>query len=177
MTESACARKLLPAHGLSPQQFRNALGQFPSGITVVSGIAGKSPLGFTCQSFYSVSMDPPLVSFSVMASSTTYPQIRDTGSFVVNVLAKGQHGVSDQFARSGTDKWAGIGWSPSPNGNPVIAGSLMWIDCEIWAEHEAGDHTIVIGQVRDISSAEVPGQDPLLFYKGRYHHLADEPAL
>ena len=75
-----------------------------------------------------------------MKTSTTYPRIAADGKFAVNVLAHDQHAVSNQFARKGTDKWAGIDWSPAASGNPIIADTLMWVDCEIWAEHEAGDH-------------------------------------
>ena len=76
-----------------------------------------------------------------MTNSTTYPRIRETGKFSVNVLSHDQHTVSNQFARKGTDKWAGIDWTPTAGGNPVIADTLMWLDCDIWAEHEAGDHS------------------------------------
>ncbi|WES64378.1 flavin reductase family protein [Microbacter sp. GSS18] len=151
--------------------FRDTLSHYASGITVISGVEADGPIGFTCQSFYSVSVDPPLVSFSVMTTSTTYPRIRETGSFAVNVLATSQHTVSSQFARSGTDKWAGIDWSAAESGNPIIAGTLMWLDCEIWAEHEAGDHYIVIGRVKDMSPADWHTDEPLLFYKGKYRHL------
>ncbi|AXH36924.1 flavin reductase [Humibacter sp. BT305] len=156
-----------------PRVFRDTLGHYASGITIITGTDEQGPIGFTCQSFYSVSMDPPLVSFSVMTNSTTYPRIRETGRFAVNVLSHHQHTVSNQFAKKGTDKWAGIDWQPTQAGNPVIADTLMWLDCEIWAEHEAGDHQIVIGRVNEISPAEWHRHEPLLFFKGRYRHLRD----
>jgi flavin reductase (DIM6/NTAB) family NADH-FMN oxidoreductase RutF len=153
--------------------FRDALGHFASGVTIISGIDDDGPIGFTCQSFYSVSMEPPLISFSVMTNSTTYPRIRERGKFAVNVLSHHQHDVSSQFARKGTDKWAGIAWSPTGAGNPVIHDTAMWLDCEIWAEHEAGDHYIVIGQVNEMSPSEWHRHEPLLFFKGAYRHLRD----
>lgn len=159
--------------GLDPRAFRDTLGHFASGITIVSGTDADGPIGFTCQSFYSVSMDPPLVSFSVMTNSTTYPRIRETGRFAVNVLSHHQHDVSSQFARKGTDKWAGVSWTPTQAGNPVIADTLMWLDCEIWAEHEAGDHLIVIGRVVEMSPAEWHRHEPLLFFKGMYRSLRE----
>ncbi len=159
--------------GLDPRAFRDTLGHFASGITIVSGIDEAGPVGFTCQSFYSVSMDPPLVSFSVMMTSTTYPRIRETGRFAVNVLSDHQHDVSSQFARKGADKWAGISWAPTGAGNPVIHDTTMWLDCEIWAEHEAGDHLIVIGKVIELSPAQWARREPLLFFKGAYRHLRD----
>ncbi|MGP3535761.1 flavin reductase family protein [Microbacterium sp. RD1] len=162
-------------HGTAFDQraYRDALGHFASGVTIISGIDEDGPIGFTCQSFYSVSMDPPLISFSVMTNSTTYPRIRDTGRFAVNVLSHHQHTVSSQFARKGSDKWTGIEWSPTREGNPVIHDSLMWLDCDIWAEHEAGDHHIVIGKVNEMSPSEWHRHEPLLFFKGAYRHLRD----
>lgn len=156
-----------------PRVFRDTLGHYASGITIISGIDDEGPVGFTCQSFYSVSTEPPLVSFSVMTTSTTYPRVRETGTFAVNVLAHDQHGVSNQFARKGTDKWAGIDWTPSVSGNPVIADTLMWLDCDIWAEHEAGDHYIVIGRVKEMSPASWHKEEPLLYFKGQYRHLRE----
>ncbi|GAA1466273.1 flavin reductase family protein [Microbacterium thalassium] len=155
--------------------FRDTLGRFASGITIVTATDGAGPVGFTCQSFSSVSLDPPLVSFSVMASSTSYPRIRETGGFAVNVLSEGQRHVSAQFARRGADKWAGIDWTPSSVGNPLLDDALMWVDCELWAEHEAGDHVIVIGRVTRLDRAE--GLRPLLYYRGGYRSIdadADE---
>ncbi len=163
------------AHGpaFDARVFRDTLGHYASGITIISGIDEEGPIGFTCQSFYSVSTEPPLVSFSVMTNSTTYPGVRDTGSFVVNVLAHDPHTVSNQFARKGTDKWAGIDWTPTASGNPVIADTLMWLDCDIWAEHEAGDHYIVIGRVNEMSPASWHKEEPLLYFKGQYRHLRE----
>jgi 3-hydroxy-9,10-secoandrosta-1,3,5(10)-triene-9,17-dione monooxygenase reductase component len=158
---------------IDPRAFRDVLGHFASGITIVSGIDDDGPIGFTCQSFYSVSMDPPLISFSVMKTSTTYPRIRRTGRFAVNVLSHDQDAVSSQFARSGTDKWAGVSWAPTAAGDPVIHDTLMWVDCEIWAEHEAGDHLIVIGRVVEMSPSHWHRREPLLFFKGAYRHLRD----
>ncbi|MBZ5739510.1 flavin reductase family protein [Nocardioides mangrovi] len=161
--------RLRPA--LDTAVFRETLGHYASGITIISGYEGDEPVGFTCQSFYSVSMDPPLVSFSVMRTSTTYPRIARTGRFAVNVLSHHQHEISSQFARSGTDKWAGVAWEPTAAGNPVIADTLMWLDCDIVAEHEAGDHLIVVGHVQEMSPAEWHRHEPLLYFKGRYRWL------
>ncbi|WP_235857170.1 flavin reductase family protein [Occultella glacieicola] len=155
------------------RRFRDALGHYASGITVVTGHDSREPLGFTCQSFSSVSLDPPLVSFSVMKTSTTYPRIAPTGRFAVNVLARDQMDLSAQFARSATDKWAGVEWRPSAAGDPLLGGALLWIDCELWAEHDAGDHLIVLGRVVELVEHEGPAQEPLVFFRGRYRHLGD----
>lgn len=160
---------------IDPRAFRDAIGRFASGVTVITGHDGTAPIGFTCQSFYSVSVDPLLISISVQKTSTTFPRIRDTGKFAVNVLATEQAGVSQQFAKSGTDKWADIGWEPEPtSGNPLLIGTHLWVDCTIWAEYDAGDHTIVLGQVNSFSGPDWHAGDPLLFHKGRYRDLRPE---
>lgn len=154
--------------------FRNAMGRFASGVTVVTGIEGDDPIGFTCQSFYSVSLEPSLVSICVMKSSTTYPRIREAGAFLVNVLHRDQLELSNQFARRGTDKWAGVEWTRSVSGLPVLAGCLIWVECRIYAEHDAGDHVIVVGEVVSMGGLEDEElHEPLLFFKGRYRALGD----
>ncbi|MCE0917512.1 flavin reductase family protein [Pseudomonas sp. NMI760_13] len=162
----------LPCMAIEPLRFRQALGHYASGITVITSHSDGEPLGFTCQSFYSVSMNPPLVSFSVMSSSASYPGIRQAGRFAVNILSGEQVGISSQFARRGTDKWQGIDWQTSPLGNPIIAGSLHWLDCEIHAEHAAGDHLIVIGEVKALNVQDADAAQPLLYFKGQYRSLA-----
>jgi 3-hydroxy-9,10-secoandrosta-1,3,5(10)-triene-9,17-dione monooxygenase reductase component len=162
----------LPCNAIEPLRFREALGHYASGITVITSLIDDEPLGFTCQSFYSVSMSPPLVSFSVMAKSYSYPKIRQAGRFAVNILSGEQIQISNAFARQGTDKWHGIEWQESPLGNPIIGGSLHWLDCEIHAEHAAGDHLIVIGEVKALSPEEAAAVQPLLYFKGQYCNLA-----
>jgi flavin reductase (DIM6/NTAB) family NADH-FMN oxidoreductase RutF len=162
-----------PDDQFDAQRFRETLGCYASGVAVITGVSMGEPVGFTCQSFYSVSLDPPLVSFSVMRTSTTFPRIRSTGDLGVSVLADHQRNVSDQFGRSGGDKWSGIDWFHSKHGNPVIAGALMWLDCSIWAEHEAGDHSVVIARVNGSGHSPRPAPRPLLFYRGRYHARSD----
>lgn len=158
---------------VEPLQFRDALGHFASGITVITSQLDDEPIGFTCQSFYSVSMEPPLVSFSVMARSLSYPKIRQAGRFAVNILSNEQVSISNQFARRGNDKWRGVDWQRSTLGNPLIAGSLHWLDCEIHAEHVAGDHLIVLGEVKALNLNKAVSE-PLLYFKGQYHSLAEQ---
>ena len=162
----------LSSTAIEPLSFREALGHYASGITVITSLIDGNPIGFTCQSFYSVSMNPPLVSFSVMSSSASYPGIRSAGRFAVNILSGEQVGVSNRFARKGTDKWQGVDWQVSPLGNPVIAGSLHWLDCEIHAEHVAGDHVIVVGEVKALNVQDAVAMQPLLYFKGQYCNLA-----
>jgi len=158
---------------IDPQRFRQALGHFASGVTVITSQLEGDPIGFTCSAFYSVSMNPPLVSFSVKSSSYSYPLIRQAGRFAVNILSADQADVSWLFAQQGADKWSVVKWQVSPLGNPFIADSLHWLDCAIHAEHAAGDHLIVIGEVNALgSSGEGAAAQPLLYFQGRYGQLA-----
>jgi flavin reductase (DIM6/NTAB) family NADH-FMN oxidoreductase RutF len=145
---------------------REVLGHFVSGIVVITAIGADGPLGFTCQSFASLSLDPPLVSFAPARSSSTWPQIRSVGAFCVNVLAADHEQVSAGFARSGVDRFDGVPWRPAPSGAPVLDGVSAWVDCTLWAEHDGGDHTIAVGRVRDLGAD--PARLPLLYYRGRY---------
>jgi 3-hydroxy-9,10-secoandrosta-1,3,5(10)-triene-9,17-dione monooxygenase reductase component len=145
---------------------RDVLGHFCSGVTVITARGPDGPVGFTCQSFASLSLDPPLVSFAPARTSSSWPKVRDARRFCVNVLADDQHEVSNAFARSGTDKFAGVPWRPSLHGAPVLAGVVAWIDCELWAEYAGGDHTIVAASVIDLGAG--PARTPLLFYRGAY---------
>ncbi len=148
-----------------PTTMRAVLGHFPSGVTIVTGIVDDEPAGFTCQSFSSLSLDPPLVLILPGRTSTSWPRIEATGRFCVNVLAADQEDLSTTFARSGIDKFAGVAWTASPLGSPILAGATAWIDCTLHASHEGGDHLIVVGAVHDLAAH---GQPPLVFHRGSY---------
>lgn len=156
-------------------ELRRVLGHFCSGITVITAAGpGGRPVGFTCQSFSSLSLDPPLVSFSPARSSTSWPLIRSKETFAINVLGAHHDRLSHQFARSGTDKFRGVSWQPGAYGAPVLEGAAAWAECRLWAEYDGGDHTIVAAQVLDLhcdSSIEA-----LLYYRGAYHVPAPHPA-
>jgi 3-hydroxy-9,10-secoandrosta-1,3,5(10)-triene-9,17-dione monooxygenase reductase component len=156
----------VPAQVIDPRVMRDVLGHFASGVTVVTAIGADGPVGFTCQSFSSLSLDPPLVTFAPARTSTTWPLLRRAGRFCVNVLADDQQALSGQFARSGTDKFAGVGWVPSAQGSPVLDGVVAWIDGELWAEYEGGDHTIVVARVLGLGADAA--RSPLLFHRGGY---------
>ncbi|MFI6013697.1 flavin reductase family protein [Streptomyces sp. NPDC051243] len=149
--------------------FREVLGHFCTGVVVVAGCGPDGPAGLTCQSFGSLSLDPPLVMFGVARTSTSWPLIRHTGSICVNVLAEDQREVSARMARSGADKFAGIDWEPTPLGAPRLRGALAWLDCTLHAEYPGGDHTVVVARVhRSAVASEAP---PLLYYRGSYAAL------
>ncbi|MCW2531624.1 MAG: uncharacterized protein JWP62_1194 [Blastococcus sp.] len=151
---------------VDPQVMREVLGHFASGVTVVTAVTEDGPAGFTCQSFSSLSLDPPLVAFAPARTSRTWPKLRAIGRFCVNVLAEGQDDVSQNFARSGADKFAGVPWLPSAHGSPVLDGVVAWIDGELWAEYDGGDHSIVVARVLDLGAD--PDRRPLLFHRGAY---------
>jgi 3-hydroxy-9,10-secoandrosta-1,3,5(10)-triene-9,17-dione monooxygenase reductase component len=157
-----------PAARISSETYRDVLGHFITGVTAVTGMHADGPAGFTCQSFASLSLDPPLVSFAPARTSSTWPRIRAVGFFCVNVLAEDHRDLSSAFARSGhgIDKFAGVPWCPAPSGAPVLEGVSAWIDCTLWREHDGGDHTIAVGLVQDLGAD--PSRLPLLFYRGDY---------
>jgi len=143
------------------------LSHFATGITIVTALQDDRPVGVTCQSFSSLSLDPPLVALFAGASSTSWPHIRRAGVFTVNVLASDQEELCRGFARSGADKFAGVPWTPSAVGTPVLEDVLAWIDCSLESEVEAGDHIVLIGRVLDLEVVR-PDAPPLLFFRGGY---------
>jgi flavin reductase (DIM6/NTAB) family NADH-FMN oxidoreductase RutF len=151
---------------LSPTKLRSILGHFATGLTVITATTADGPAGFTCQSFSSLSLEPALVTFSPARTSSTWPLLRAAGRFTVNILPEEHQHLAAQFARSGTDKFAGVEHSPSPLGNPVLDQALAWVDCELHQEYDGGDHTIVVAAVRALSARA--GAEPLLFFKGEY---------
>jgi flavin reductase (DIM6/NTAB) family NADH-FMN oxidoreductase RutF len=152
---------------------RDVLGHFVSGVVVVTAVGTDGPVGFTCQSFASLSLEPPLVSFAPARTSSTWPRIRTIGQFCINILAADHRHYSAGFARSGADKFAGVSWDPAPTGSPILDGVSAWIDCSLEHEYDGGDHTIVIGRVLDLGAD--PARRPLLYYRGGYS-IGDDPA-
>lgn len=155
---------------LAPRRLRDIFGTFASGLTVITSSTRQGPAGFTCQSFASLSLKPALVTFSPARTSSTWPVLRDAGSFTVNILPAEHQHLAGQFARPGTDKFAEVSHTSSPLGNPILDDALAWIDCELHAEYDGGDHTIVVAAVRHLSARQDAA--PLLFFRGRYAGLA-----
>ena len=149
------------------RRFRDVLSRFASGVTVVTAVSNGEPVGLTCQSFSSVSLEPPLVLFIPAKSSRAWPAIQRSGKFCVNFLAADQADLSNQMASRGSDKYAGVEWTPAPvTGSPVLPGTVGFVDCTIHAVHEAGDHYLVIGRAQHLEVGEA--EEPLLFYRGSY---------
>lgn len=155
------------APSFDARRFRDVLGHFPTGVAAVTAIdADGCPTGMTVGSFTSVSLDPPYVAFLPDKGSSSFPKIRAAGSFCVNVLSADQEHICRNFAAKGTDKFQGSPWRPAPSGSPVLEGTVAWIDCDIEVIHEAGDHYIVIGRVRELGHH--PEIRPLVFFQGGF---------
>lgn len=151
-------------------KFRQVLGHFPTGVTVITAAPEGVPVGMAVGSFASVSLEPPLVAFFAGHGSSSWPKIQAAGSFCVNILAEDQEGVCRRFASKDVDKFAGLGWKPAGSGSPLIEGVVAWIDCDIESVLDAGDHVCVMGRVRDLDVAHDGG--PLLFFRGGYGRFA-----
>ena len=160
-----------------PRRFRQVLGHFGTGVTVITTADEDGPAGFACQSFAAVSLEPPLVMFCPSRTSATWRRIARAGHFCANVLTGDQQELCRIFGASsatGADKFAGVPWAPSSCGAPVLDGVLTWVGCAVEAVHEAGDHYVVLGRVTELGDC-VTGP-PLLFYRGRYAQTAAQPA-
>jgi 3-hydroxy-9,10-secoandrosta-1,3,5(10)-triene-9,17-dione monooxygenase reductase component len=153
--------------------FRRVLSHFASGVVVVTGITDDGrPAGLTCQSFTSLSLDPPMVLFCPAKTSTSWPHIAGAPFLCVNILSHGQDRLSDAFARSGTDKFADVGWTPAPHGGaPALDGAVAHIEARVAGCHDGGDHYIVTCLVESFAEAgdEAGDREPLLYYRSRYH--------
>jgi 3-hydroxy-9,10-secoandrosta-1,3,5(10)-triene-9,17-dione monooxygenase reductase component len=152
--------------GIDPERFKDAMSRFATGVTVVAGMEDGNPVGFTCQAFVSLSVDPPFVAVAPARTSTSWPRIARAGTFCVNVLGDHQAELCRGFAVSGGEKFSGVEWHPAPiTGSPVIDGSLAWVDCELELVHDAGDHELVVGKVLGMG---VSRGRPLVYYRGGF---------
>lgn len=153
--------------GPDAANFRAVMGQVPTAVTIVAGIDPTgAPVGLTIGSFVSVSLVPPLVGFLVGTDSGTWPAIRGSGSFCVNVLSAVQGEICWRFAKESDDRFAGVTWTPAPSGAPVIEGVTAWIDCSVESVTEHGDHLFVVGRVAHMAQPETP-VTPMIFHRGR----------
>ncbi|HEY0487867.1 MAG TPA: flavin reductase family protein [Mycobacteriales bacterium] len=151
--------------------FRGVLGQFPTGVTVVTASTPDGPVGLAVGSFTSVSLEPPLVGFLPAQTSSSWPLIEEAGAFCVNVLAEGQEDLARAFATPGADRFGDRVWTAAPHsGAPILDGVLAWIDCDVAGVNEAGDHHFVLGRVRALG-ATADGA-PLVFFRGTYRALS-----
>lgn len=150
-------------------RFRQVLGHFATGVTVVTAAPDDQPVGMAIGSFFSVSLDPPLVGFCAGRTSTTWPQIEAARRFCVNVLAADQEDVCRVFASKEIDKFRGLGWRESGLGSPLLHDGLAFMDCTLEATHDGGDHLIVLGRVHELEVTREA--EPLVFFRGGYANL------
>jgi flavin reductase (DIM6/NTAB) family NADH-FMN oxidoreductase RutF len=155
-----------------PQGFRSCLGQFATGVTVVTANIGGDLVGLTVNSFASVSLNPPLILWSIGQSSTSYAKFIAAEHFAINVLAEDQILLSRHFCRSGVDKFSDVTWTRGKNGAPILDGVAAFFECEKESQHRGGDHLIVIGRVWRAVQFE---RNALLFAQGRYRIASDHP--
>jgi flavin reductase (DIM6/NTAB) family NADH-FMN oxidoreductase RutF len=151
---------------MDPAEFRRVLSNFATGLTIITAMTDEGPVGFTCQSFASLSLDPPMVLFCVSKTSSTWPRIKRAGSLCVNVLSTHQQALSSKFSMSGIDKFAGVEFGLSPSGSPLLPGAVAWLDCSLEADYEGGDHVIAVAAVEDLAAYH--DSSPLLFHRGHY---------
>lgn len=147
-------------------RYRQVLGHYPTGVVVVTARSGGAAMGLSIGSFTSLSLEPPLVLFCVDKMSTSWPGVRDHGTFCANFLAEDQEHVARIFATRGADRFTGLGWHAAPGGSPILDGVLAWVECTIERIDEGGDHWVVIGRVTALDVAREAA--PLVFFRGGY---------
>lgn len=145
--------------------YRDTLGQFATGVTVVTAMTGEGPVGMTANSFASVSLEPPLVLWSPAKASTRYPAFAAARNYAIHVLCADQRDMAQAFAMSGSDGFERFDWVQSANGAPLLDNCLARFECSQQARHDAGDHEIIVGKVDRALLREGP---PLLFVRGVY---------
>jgi flavin reductase (DIM6/NTAB) family NADH-FMN oxidoreductase RutF len=166
----------------SNREFRDALGLFASGVVVATGVTQNGErFAATVSSFSSVSLDPPLVLFSIGRGANAFPAWEAARSFAVNILAEHQDDISTRFARAMTNKWQGAEPDRDRNGCPILRGTLAQLTCASYAKYDGGDHLILVGRVESLTLPPALDTRPLIFFRGRYcrldsGHLIQTPA-
>ena len=156
---------------IDSQELRRVMGHFATGVAVITTKDKDGVLqGLTANAFMSLSLNPPLVLISVDKGAQCYACFEPPNCFTVNFLAEGQEEISKRFATKGIDKFSGLKWRPGRNGAAIIDGVIGAVECRITQCHDGGDHTIVVGEILNVSAA---GDRPLLFFKGKYQKLPE----
>lgn len=145
--------------------FREVLAHLPTGVTVIAAHGRSGPVGMAANSVTSVSLDPPLVLFCPAKSSSTWPKIRLAGRFCINVMARHHEQLTRQFAAKEADRFKDVRYTRRPAG-PALEDATAWLECSLFDEHDAGDHTIVVARV--VATEAAPEVDPLVFFRGSY---------
>jgi flavin reductase (DIM6/NTAB) family NADH-FMN oxidoreductase RutF len=165
------------------EEFRHALAHWATGVAVLTCRWEDRPYALTVTSFSSVSLDPPLVLVGIGHQSRFHTPVTASGAWTVSVLARDQGDLARRFSAHGrayATQFDGVATTPAPSGAPVLDGSLVWLDCRTVAQHEAGDHTILVGEVvhtgplsqTGVPVTESPGRDPLTYYRGTFSDVS-----
>lgn len=159
---------------VNPETFKAVMGQWPSGVTVVTTVDGEGPAGMTASSFSSVSLTPPLISICIARPLQMHARIEKAGHFAVNILSKDKVDDGRRFAGmlpGVTNRFEGVNYSTAETGSPLLPGMLSWVDCKLWAQYDGGDHSIFVGQV--LAAGIDPTAAPLLYHSRSWGQFAD----
>jgi flavin reductase (DIM6/NTAB) family NADH-FMN oxidoreductase RutF len=161
---------------VTPDSLRDVCGLFPTGIAVVTArTAGGDLYGVTINSFSSVSLDPPLVLFSLSRGLHTLDALLSANAFAIHFLREDQHHLSARFSQAPTKKWEDLHYRDGVTGSPVLEPALALMECSLYAQYDGGDHLIIVGRVEHIEKHS--GENPLVFFRGRYHTIGSEAKL
>ena len=155
---------------IDQNELRRVMGHFATGVTVITTISNDGKhYGLTANAFTSVSLEPPLLLISVDKKAESYPLFARSRVFAVNILTQKQETLSRRFAKSGGEKFEGVGYRAGATGAPILEGALAHLECEIRHEFDAGDHTIFVGVAVEIGAEDA--EEPLLYFRGGYRNL------
>jgi flavin reductase (DIM6/NTAB) family NADH-FMN oxidoreductase RutF len=156
------------------RQFRDALGQFATGVAVVTSLVDGVRLAITVSSFNAVSLRPPLILFSIARSVQSFGLWQRAETFAVMILQEGQGALSNKFAKSGANKWHDIDVVSGVTGAPLLPEWLACFECIVYARYDGGDHEILVGEVVNLQTGSFQSPGPLVFYRGRYRALSGD---
>lgn len=160
------------------QAFRTTMSTWASGVAVVTSSDGAVPVGLTVSAFTSLSLTPPLILICIDCRSNTLATILRAQVFAVNILAEDQAALSDCFAaRHISDKFAAVAWQTAITGAPILDGAVAWLDCELFAIHDGGDHLIIVGRVLATEARLEQAHSPLLYYRRAYRQLEQDAVI
>ncbi|WP_437880330.1 flavin reductase family protein [Pseudomonas sp. LRF_L74] len=158
---------------IEPGLYKSVMGAFPSGVTIITTLDKDGGIvGITASAFSALSIEPALVLFCPNYASDSYPVLRESKRFAIHLLSADQQKEAYAFAGKGKDKAAGIEWTLSELGNPLLGKASAIIECELWREYDGGDHAIVVGEVKNLILPEVPPV-PMIYHRGKLGALPE----
>ena len=162
---------------LDSRRFRNALGQFATGVTIITAISREGErLGMTISSFNSLSLDPPLVLFSIVRAANSFAAWQQAERYAINVLNDEQEELSTRFAKPRAEKWVGQSILTGKTGAPLLPNAVVTFECEAFSRHDGGDHEIFVGRVVEVHENFSKVGRPLIFHGGKYRRLSESQA-